>query len=114
MDYFADGYYGPDDSSQGVMFPPAFVYDDRRSCSKLYVFLKLLGFIFYSSTLTTCDKPDFYFLIIILMGLSTLNNIRYEYAHYKRYGTVFLSLVEFDTSAVRFINPGVGPNIVTA
>jgi hypothetical protein len=96
MDYFADGYYGQDDSSQGVMFPPAFVYDDRRSCSKLYVFLKLLGFVFYSSTLSTCDKPDFYFLIIILMGLSTLNNIRYEYAHYKRYGTVFLSIVEFE------------------
>ncbi len=96
MDYFGDAYFRQDDSSNDRVLYPAFVYDDRRSCSKLYFFLKLLGLLFYSSTLTTCVKPDLYFLIIILMGLSTLNGLRYEYAHYKRYGTVFLSLAEFE------------------
>ena len=95
MDYFGDVYFGQDDSNDRVLYP-AFVYDDRRSCSKIYVFLKLLGLLFYSSTLTACGKPDLYFLIITVMGLSTLNNLRYEYAHYKRYGTVFLSLAEFE------------------
>lgn len=96
MDYFGDVYFGQDDSSNDRVLYPAFVYDDRRSFSKLYVFLKLLGLIFYSSTLTTCVKTDHYFLVIIIMGLSALNGLRYEYAHYKRYGTVFLSLAEFE------------------
>jgi hypothetical protein len=93
MDYFGDVYFGQDDRA---LYPAAFVYDDRRSCSKLCIFLKLMGLLFYTSTLTTCGKPDLYFLIIIVKGLSALNGVRYEYAHYKRYGTVFLSLAEFE------------------
>ena len=92
MDYYLDVYIGQDDFNREVL--SSFIYDNRRSCSKLYVFLKLIGFLFYSTTLTSCNKSDL-LIMIGVMFLSTMNNARYEYTHYQRYGTVFSSIDEF-------------------
>jgi hypothetical protein len=35
--------------------------------------------------------------MIVVMFLSTINSLRYEYQHYKRYGTIFSSLDDFYT-----------------
>ena len=72
-----------------------FIYDDSRIYQKLYVFFKFIGLIFYSMTLRTCYKPYFYIGMIGAMFLSMMNSIRYEYAHFRRYGTQFLSLNEY-------------------
>jgi hypothetical protein len=72
-----------------------FIYDNRRICSKIYVSLKFMGLIFYSTLLLSCYKPDFYIGIIVIMFLSTMNCARYEYAHFKRYGTIFSSFNEY-------------------
>lgn len=73
-----------------------FIYDDKRSYAKLYVFCKSIGLAFYTSTLTTCYVPKFYIIMNVAMFLSTLNRARYEIKHYQRYGTVFTSMDEFD------------------
>lgn len=72
-----------------------FIYDSRRICSKIYVFFKFIGLIFYSTSLLSCYKPDFYIGMIVAMFLSTANRARYEYAHFKRYGTNFSSWNEY-------------------
>ena len=74
---------------------PEFIYDERRFYAKLYVFIKLLGLIFYTVTLSNCNKSDLYIMIII-MFFSSMNSLRYEYKHYQRYGTVFSSIDEFE------------------
>lgn len=74
-----------------------FIYDDRRIFSRIYVLLKFFGLIFYLSTLLTCYKPNFYIGMLFAMFLSTVNNVRYEYAHFTRYGTTFSSLNEYNT-----------------
>jgi len=73
-----------------------FIYDDRRIFSRIYVLLKFFGIIFYLSTLLTCYKPNFYIGMVFVMFLSIINNIRYEYAHFTRYGTTFSSLTEYN------------------
>ena len=93
MNYMLDFY---NENDERVVFPE-FIYDDYRRWSIIYAYLKLLGFIFYTVTLHTCNKPDFYIIMLSVMFLSTMNNIRYEYSHYKRYGTLFSSLDEFYT-----------------
>ena len=95
MDYMLDLDFENDNNGRVVF--PEFIYDDRRKLSIIYTFLKLSGLIFYTVTLHTCSKPDFYIIMIVVMFLSTMNNIRYEYSHYKRYGTIFYSLDEFYT-----------------
>ena len=72
-----------------------FLYDNRRICSKLYIFLKTIGIIFYTISLLTCYNPDFFIGMIVAMFLSAINSMRYEYAHFKRYGTIFSSINEF-------------------
>jgi hypothetical protein len=74
-----------------------FIYDEKRYCSKLYVFCKSIGLAFYTTTLTTCEVPDFYIIMNVVMFLSTMNSARYEYKHYQRYGTVFSSHNEYNT-----------------
>lgn len=74
---------------------PEFIYDDRRIFSKIYVLLKFFGLLFYSTSLLTCYKPDFYIGFVFAMFLSTINSARYEYAYFKRYGTVFSSVNEY-------------------
>lgn len=74
-----------------------FVYDDSRIYAKIYIFFKFLGIIFYSVSLPTCYNPYFYISMIVVMFLSMMNSVRYEYAHFKRYGTIFSSLNEYRT-----------------
>jgi len=72
-----------------------FIYNNSRICGKLYVFFKFIGLIFYSTSLLTCYKPDFYIGIVVAMFLSMINSVRYEYEHFKRYGTTFSSVNEY-------------------
>jgi hypothetical protein len=95
MEYGIDFYSEYNYNSEREVLP-GFIYDNRRLCSKLYVLFKLLGLIFYITTLTTCYSPDFYIIMFIAMILSTMNSMRYEYKHYKRYRTTFLSIDEFE------------------
>ena len=73
-----------------------FIYNDKRICAKLYVFSKFIGLIFYTVTLPKCYNPDFYIGMIVAMFLSLMNSVRYEYAHIKRYGTLFSSIIEYN------------------
>ena len=72
-----------------------FIYNNSRIFGKLYVFFKFIGLIFYSTTLLTCYNPDFYIGIVVAMFLSMINSVRYEYEHFKRYGTTFSSVNEY-------------------
>ena len=78
-----------------------FVYKKTRSCAKLYIFLKSLGVAFYTSTLTTCsigtntNTNTLTICMLVAMMGSLVNSVRYEYAHFKKYGQVF-SLYEFE------------------
>jgi hypothetical protein len=89
MDYVVDSYFWNIDSSE-------IIYNNKRIFAKLYVFFKFIGLIFYISTLSACNNPDFYISMILVMFLSIINSVRYEYAHYMRYGTIFSSLNEFE------------------
>jgi hypothetical protein len=55
---------------------PEFIYDDRRCCSKIVILFKIIGCIFYTMTLPTCDKAEIYIVMITAMFLSTLNDMR--------------------------------------
>lgn len=105
MDYAFDNYFGnnPEDNNANAVnnnveyeLRPDFVYDERRIFSKLYVFLKSIGLVFYTLTFTTCDKPMFFVVMNTVTFLSVLNSARYEYSHYRRYGTTFSSFGEFE------------------
>ena len=84
MDYAIDSYFLNNDSN------------NRRICAKLYVFFKFIGVIFYTISLPTCNNHNFFIGMIAAMFLSTINSARYEYAHFKRYGTIFSSVNEFE------------------
>jgi len=73
-----------------------FIYDNQRICSKLYVVFKIIGLVFYAASLPTCDDNKYYIGMIVAMFLSLINSIRYEYAHFKRYGTIFSSINEYE------------------
>jgi hypothetical protein len=96
MEVAFDFYLVNEYSDAGIVLPQSFVYDERRYCSKLYVFLKLMGLITYISTLTRCYNPNFSTTMIVVMFLSTLNSMRYEHKHLQRYGTTFSSIHEYD------------------
>jgi len=76
----------------------AFIYNDSRFFSRMYVGLKCIGVIVYAGTLTSCAVESLYFYMsmICVMFMSAVNSARYEYCHYKRYGTSFYSAEEFD------------------
>lgn len=86
--YFIDNGNGHDETSH-------FIYDDSRFFSKLYLLSKSLGLVCYTTLLSRCVNPEIYIMMNLMMGLSTLNTARYEYRHYKRYGTTFSSVREF-------------------
>ena len=92
MDYAVDVFTDGVDSD----FGPQFVYNDPRYFSKIYVLIKSIGFVFYTTTLTMCSTPELYVFMIGVMGVSALNSARYEYKHYQRYGTTFPSIGEYD------------------
>lgn len=77
-------------------FISEFRYDDRRCCSKIIILFKIMGCIFYTMTLPTCDKVEIYIIMITAMILSTLNDMRYEYCHYIKLGSTFSSLIDFE------------------
>ena len=83
MENSLDSYFWNNDSN------------NRRICAKLYVFFKFIGLIFYTISLQTCYNSNFFIGMIVAMFLSTINSARYEYAHFKRYGTIFSSVNEF-------------------
>jgi hypothetical protein len=101
MEFAFDFYLVNEYSDAGIVLPSSFVYDESRYCSKLYVFLKLMGLTTYITTLTRCYNlnyytTNFYTTMIVVMFLSTLNSIRYEHEHLQRYGTTFSSIHEYD------------------
>jgi hypothetical protein len=97
MDYAIDSYLTGADAADAADAEPRtdFIYDDRRSFSKVYIFCKYIGIVFYISTLLPCNKPLLN-VMVGLMCLSTMNSARYELAHYRKYGTRFSSVGEFD------------------
>ena len=94
MDYAINSHLRNNNSNENVVFP-GFIYDNKRFCSRLYVFLKMIGLIFYTISLINCYRLDFYIIMIVSMSLSTMNSARYEYAHLKKNGTIFSSIDEF-------------------
>jgi hypothetical protein len=94
MDYAVDLF--TDIDREDSRFGPQFVYNDPRYFSKIYVLLKTIGFVVYTTTLTMCSTPELYILLIGMMGMATLNSARYEYRHHQRYMTTFSSIVEYD------------------
>jgi hypothetical protein len=97
MDFAIDIYQENNESNESnrIVEYPNFIYDEERIYSKIYIILKLLSIVLYSLTLPTCDREDFYIGMIIVMFLSTMNSARYEYNHFKKYGTIFSSIDEF-------------------
>ena len=94
MDYMFDFYFEQNNSNQNIQ-SPYFLYDDHRFFSKMYVFLKFFGILLYGITLFSCNDIDFFIIIIVFMSLSMINSFRYEYAHYKKYRTIFPSINDF-------------------
>jgi hypothetical protein len=91
MDYAFD-YFSPDTPDEPRT---DFVYDERRSFSRMCLFCKYIGIVFYINTLPSCNKTILT-VIMSLMFLSAFNSARYEFAHYRKYGTRFSSIAEFD------------------
>lgn len=94
MDYAFDYYFEQNYSNPNIQIS-YFIYDDRRFFSKLYVLLKIIGIIFYTITLSSCNNYDYFIIMILFMTLSMINSFRYEYSHYKRYNTIFSSIDEY-------------------
>lgn len=59
--------------------------------------MKSFGLVLYTTTLTRCTHPDFYIVMILAMFAALSNSARYEYEHFRRYGTTFSSIAEFET-----------------
>lgn len=94
MDYAIDTYFGNNVEDNAIRTD--FVYDERRIYSKVYVLLKSIGLVFYTLSFTTCDKPIFFVVMNTVTFLSILNSARYEYNHFRRYGTTFSSIGEYE------------------
>ncbi|MBM3453737.1 MAG: E3 ubiquitin protein ligase [Bacteroidetes bacterium] len=101
MDYVLDFYLGPSPANQegtgaSRLMHTSFTYDDYRVFSKIYLTIKSFGVVFYVGTLTRCANPLIYIIMNGLMFLSAANTARYEYRHCQRYGTVFISIPEYE------------------
>lgn len=107
MDYTFDFYFIDDGNGRGGGgggeggegrdggISSQFIYDDPRFFSKLYLLIKSVGLLCYTPLFLRCETPELYIMMNLMMGLSTINTARYEYRHYKRYGTTFSSVSEF-------------------
>jgi len=90
---------------------PAFVYDDKRMCSRIWLCFKMLGLGFYSTTTAMCihDEMVVWFgTVSSMMGASVCNTIRYEYAFFKIHGTIFPSIeafIQWKTQQRRNVKP---------
>jgi hypothetical protein len=68
MDYAFDFYLNVGTNEE-------FIYDDHRYFSKLYVILKLIGFITYTITLSGCENPEFYTVMMTaILNTNTIKN----------------------------------------
>ena len=82
----------------------SFVYDEKRWCKRAGLFVKTLGLAFYTTTITSCDFVHtgtlntnvMLAVMLAVMQASVCNTLRYEYALYQKYGTVFESPAEFN------------------
>lgn len=95
MEYSLDFFFLNNRSNNEILFPE-FIYDNQRICSKIYILFKIAGLIIYTTTSLLCYVTYLFIIMIVFMFLATLNSIRYEYEHFKRYGTIFSSINEFD------------------
>jgi hypothetical protein len=90
---------------------PAFVYDDKRMCSRIWLCFKMLGLGFYSTTTAMCihDEMVVWFgTVSSMMCASVCNTIRYEYAFFKIHGTIFPSIeafIQWKTQQRRNVKP---------
>ena len=73
MDYTINSYLS-NNSNEIIVFP-GFIYDNKRFCSKLYLFFKFIGLIFYTISLINCYSLEFYIIMIISMSLSTKEDL---------------------------------------
>lgn len=96
MDYVVDSYFTEPFQNENNELRTDFIYDDRRSFSKAYIFCKYIGLVFYINTLIPCNNTILN-IIVGVMCLSTVNSARYEFMHYRKYGTRFSSVAEFNT-----------------
>ena len=90
----------------GGLGAPAFFYNKKRICTRLCLCVKVGGFAFYTAGAITCvsrnDAPFIaYCSMLVGMFASICNSARYEYAFYKKYGTQFNSVDEFNAWKVR-------------
>lgn len=76
-----------------------FVYDEKRICKKMVLVVKTIGFGWYATGAVTCGAHTMFFpycMMLTAMFASCCNSARYEWAFYKKYGTRFYSLEEFN------------------
>lgn len=79
----------------------AFIYDEKRWCPRVSLFIKTIGLAFYTTSISTCNFKTMDLRISITLAcmlLSTIasicNSLQYEYALYLKYDTVFESYEE--------------------
>jgi hypothetical protein len=97
----------PDDHTAvvvGALSP--YLYNKKRICTRLCLFMKVGGFAFYTAGAITCvnrnDAPFIAYCSILVGMFATICNwARYECAFYKIYGTQFNSAHEFNAWKVR-------------
>jgi len=80
---------------------PGFIYDDKRLCQRVFLFIKTVGLAFYTTTISMCNFKSMDLHIVIILAFmflsiiaSICNSLRYEYVLYLRYDTVFESYTE--------------------
>jgi len=88
----------------GALSP--FLYNKKRICTRLCLFVKVGGFAFYTAGAITCgnrnDAPFIaYCSMLVGMFATICNSARYECAFYKIYGTQFNSAHDFNAWKVR-------------
>ncbi len=82
---------------------PVFIYDEKRWCARLCLLVKTFGLAFYTTTISTCSFKRMDARIVFLLAcvfastvMAVCISLRYEYALYRKYGTVFASISEFN------------------
>lgn len=76
-----------------------YVYDESRVCKKTCLLMKTFGFGWYMSGAVACVSHSMfipYSIMLATMFAACCNSARYEYALYKKHGTRFCSLEEFN------------------
>lgn len=84
----------------------SFLYTEKRICNRVCLFIKVSRFAFYTVGAVSCISRNspiithvpfiMYCAMLVGMFASICNWARYEYAFYKKYGTRFSSMHEFN------------------